>query len=107
MVARMLQRESIDTTLARDGREAIEILENSSAFDVVLLDLMMPRVDGFGVLQFVREHVPALLEKVVVMTAFTSAARERIEPNCRLLPKPFDFQELVNVVRSCASDSRG
>lgn len=100
MVTKVLQREDFDVTVARDGQEAIEALQ-AAHFDGILLDLMMPRVDGFGVMQFLRERMPRLLPKVVIMTAFTSAARERLEPNCELIAKPFDLGELVTTVRRC------
>jgi len=45
-----LQHEGFETMLAGNGKEAVEILQNNS-FDVLLLDLMMPVMDGFQVLQ--------------------------------------------------------
>ena len=44
---------------ADDGEQAIEILSQNpgSSFDLILLDVQMPRVDGIGVLEFMRQHV--------------------------------------------------
>ncbi len=100
LVQKILQRQDLTVTTARDGQEAIEKLREGD-YDVILLDLMMPRVDGFGVMQHLREKDPEALKRVIVMTAFTAAARERIEPNCRLIAKPFDIVELIGVIRSC------
>ena len=50
MVERVLKREQYDVESARDGYEAIEKL-NRNDYATVLLDLMMPRVDGHGVLR--------------------------------------------------------
>jgi two-component system, chemotaxis family, chemotaxis protein CheY len=102
MVAKILQRERFSVDTARDGQEAIEML-GENEYDAILLDLMMPRVDGFGVIEHLRSNNPAVLKRVVVMTAFTAAARERIEPTCQLVSKPFDVSQLVEVVRSCAA----
>jgi two-component system, chemotaxis family, chemotaxis protein CheY len=104
MVAKILQRESFEVDTARDGQEAIEMLGEND-YDAILLDLMMPRVDGFGVIEHLRSSNPAILKRVVVMTAFTAAARERIETTCKLVPKPFDVSQLVEVVRSCVGGS--
>lgn len=99
MVTKILERVGYEVGTARDGQEAIEQLERDS-FDGMLLDLMMPRVDGFGVIEHVKHHQPEFLRRVVVMTAFTGAARDRVDSACALLPKPFDVEELVGLVRS-------
>lgn len=49
-----LKSEGFTTTVATNGQEALELLKGQQ-FDVVLLDLMMPNVDGFQVLQQVQE----------------------------------------------------
>lgn len=52
-----LQHEGFATARAEDGQEAIELLEKDSAFDFMLLDLVMPRKNGFEVLEWVRKNV--------------------------------------------------
>lgn len=72
-------------------------------FDAVVLDLMMPRVDGFGVVEHLIETQPRMMEKTVVMTAFPkAAAKERLHHLCCIIAKPFDMDELIQVVRDCA-----
>ena len=102
LVTKLFEREDFHVDAARDGQEALDRLATDD-FDVVLLDLMMPRVDGFGVIAHLRRHAPEMLSRVVVMTAFTAAARERLESTCRLITKPFDVGDLVQAVRSCAA----
>jgi len=53
---------------ARNGREALQILRNNRV-DLVLLDLMMPEVDGFAVLEALRENVSTRDVPVIVLTA--------------------------------------
>lgn len=48
-------RENFDARVALDGRMAIEFLANNTV-DAVLLDLMLPEIDGIGVLEFIRSH---------------------------------------------------
>ncbi len=103
MVERVLRREHFEVESARDGFEAIEKLTRND-YATVLLDLMMPRVDGHGVLRFLEQHpTPA---PVIVMTADMHGGSEAVEakPVFRVLSKPFDISELIQHVRTCASD---
>ena len=55
MLTKIVERQNIDVDEARDGAEAIERIDNDG-YCVILLDLMMPRVDGFAVLRHMRDH---------------------------------------------------
>ena len=102
MVERVLRREHFEVESARDGYEAIEKLTRND-YGTVLLDLMMPRVDGHGVLRFI-EQLPKPA-RVIVMTANTQGGGEAAEarPVFRVLSKPFDIQELISHVRECTT----
>ena len=56
-------------TCAGDGATAIAALANAD-FDAIILDLIMPDVDGFTVLERLRATKPHLLHRVIVTTAF-------------------------------------
>lgn len=102
LIKRVLHRAGFDVVEARDGQDAIELL-NDRHFDAIVLDLMMPRVDGFGVVEHLIERKPRMMEKTVVMTAFPeAAARQRLHHVCSILSKPFDMDELIRLVRDCA-----
>jgi len=103
MVERVLRREQFEVESARDGFEAIEKLSRND-YATVLLDLMMPRVDGLGVLRFLETKQPDPLPRVIVMTANLQGAQETAsaQPVFRILPKPFDIHQLVNHVRACS-----
>jgi CheY-like chemotaxis protein len=102
MVERVLKREQYEVESARDGFEAIEKLSRND-FTTVLLDLMMPRVDGHGVLRFLEQRPTA--PAVIVMTANMQGAHETAAagPVFRVLSKPFDIRQLVSHVHECAS----
>ena len=103
LVGRMLRRAGFDPVEAIDGQHAIEQLD-AAEFDAVVLDLMMPRVDGFGVVEHLIETQPRMLEKTLIMTAFPrTAARVRLHHLCRIVSKPFEMEELIQIVRDCAS----
>lgn len=102
MVERVLRREQFQVDSARDGYEAIEKLSQND-YGTVLLDLMMPRVDGHGVLRFLEENRQAPKPWVIVMTANLAGASEtaHAKPVFRVLPKPFDIRQLVTHVKDC------
>lgn len=102
MVERVLRREQLEVECARDGFEAIEKLAEND-YATVLLDLMMPRVDGHGVLRFLESERPDPKPKVILMTANLqgASAAAAAEPVCRVIPKPFDIHQLIRHVREC------
>ena len=101
MVERVLRREAYHVESARDGFEAIEKLSRND-YGTVLLDLMMPRVDGHGVLAFLEQQEEP--PRVIVMTANLPGASSTTaaKPVVRVLPKPFDISQLVAHVHECA-----
>lgn len=104
-----LLRNEFDVDVVGNGQEAIERLR-SRQYAAVLLDLLMPNVDGYAVLDFLRCEKPELLQRVLIVTASLSArAMERVSGYevCRVVPKPFDVEVLQNLVRHCAGTATG
>ena len=94
LVSRILTRHGFLVDAVRDGAEAIEkLLENDYA--LVTLDLMMPRVDGFGVVKYLTDHQPDTLARVIVMSAFGSRVLDKVPPGVRFIEKPFDIERLL------------
>ena len=102
MVRRLLRREGFEVDTARDGLHAIDALR-AREYDLVLLDLMMPRVDGYGVIRFLEMEKPEVLSNIIVMTALTHVDIE--QQICRIVKKPFDVEELASFARSCVADN--
>lgn len=99
MVERVLKREKYQVECARDGAEAIEKLK-ANEYEAVLLDLMMPKVDGLGVIQFLEDHRPQSTRSVIVMSAdFVGAMEAATRRGLAVIPKPFDIAQLVGRVR--------
>ncbi|MDD5087980.1 MAG: response regulator [bacterium] len=95
----ILNREGYDVTAVISGQEAIERLEHQS-YDVVLTDLLMPRVSGLDILRSSREKHP---ESVVIVVTGYASVRSAVEA-LRLgaddyLIKPCDDHELLYRVR--------
>ncbi len=98
-----LEAESFEVRSAGDGDEAIELVramnERGDKFDVVLLDIKMPKVDGFAVLRFVKGKVPET--KVIMLTAYADV-KNAIE-SLRLgasdfVSKPYDLDDILTSI---------
>ncbi len=100
----VLQREGYTVKVASDGLEAVLEL-GLHDYAVIVLDLMMPNLDGFTFMSTLAEHDPDRLKRVIVTSAASPAIiRERMEGQpFSLLPKPFDLRELVERVAACVS----
>jgi DNA-binding response OmpR family regulator len=102
LVKMVLQREGYTVELACDGIEAVLKL-GVGDYDVIILDLMMPNLDGFTFLNTLAENEPDRLKKIIVTSAASPGViSERMKGvPFDLLPKPFDIGELSARVRSC------
>lgn len=102
LVSRILSRHGYDVEAVKDGAEAIEhILREDYA--VIVLDLMMPRIDGEGVVKYLVEHRPEVLPRVIIMTAFGERAKLTVcPPVVRFIEKPFDISRLLSETDECA-----
>lgn len=101
LIRLILQRELFEVTTASSGSEAIEMLE-TDPFDLVVLDLMMPRSNGYEVLRFLNTSCPDTLKRVIVTTASPGLiTSEMVLSICHVLPKPFDVDRLAQHARQC------
>ena len=104
-----LLRNDFVVEIASDGNEAIEKLK-SGQYAAILLDLLMPVVDGYGVLDHLAAERPDHLSRVLVVTASLSARemqRLRKYTVCTVISKPFDVEVLLHEVRQCAGIDDG
>jgi CheY-like chemotaxis protein len=106
LVQRILIRNDFDVDLAGDGAAAIEKLLGND-YAVIVLDLMMPRIDGGGVIRYLSKNMPEKLASVIVVSAFGASAFAEVSPPVsRFLEKPFDINRLVREVTEVVT-SRG
>ena len=93
----ILNLEGYQTTGAKDGVEALELLANSR-FDLVLSDIKMPRLSGVALARHLLSHKP--ITPIVLMTAYDFDSREDISAlNVPCLSKPLSFQQLLSQVQ--------
>lgn len=98
----VLEREGYRVDTASDGVEAVLKL-GIAEYDVIILDLMMPNLDGFSFMSTLSQHDPERLRNVIVTSAASPAViRERMRGQpFDVLPKPFDIKKLTERVRAC------
>jgi DNA-binding response OmpR family regulator len=98
LLCTVLKKQGIAAEVAEDGIRALE-RAGSGHFDALLLDLMMPHLSGWKVLDQLRARGSHLAEKVVVITAAGDADVRRLPAGTRVLHKPFDIDQLLAMVR--------
>jgi CheY-like chemotaxis protein len=103
-VASVLQHEGYAVQEAHNGRDALTILRAGTRPTLVLLDLMMPVLSGWDVLDEIG-RVPALVDlPVVIFTAAGEAVAQESVMGRPLLRKPIDLDLLLEMVRRfCAA----
>lgn len=97
-LAEALQLEGYAVAVAADGKAALERLADDPPPRVVLLDLMMPGMDGADLLARIRGD-PRLAGVRVVMTSGSTGLRSRVPAADAILPKPFGVRELLSALR--------
>ncbi|WP_017730172.1 HAMP domain-containing protein [Nafulsella turpanensis] len=87
---------------AESGRRAIEILEENDDIDIVLMDIMMPEMDGFETIQLIRKD---LKNKNIPIIAVTAKAMKGDREKCLeagasdYITKPLDMGQLISIMR--------
>ena len=97
----VLESEGYNVDAARNGSEAVDKLSHNG-IDVMLLDVMMPVMDGLSVCKIVK-HDPHLKDVPVIIMSASQTMRDRGK-GCAdaILTKPFDLDRLVETVHSFA-----
>lgn len=96
-----LEQGPFRVSLAFDGQEAIDVLERENGADLVVLDLMMPRMSGFDVLDHIRSRpgwrdIPCIILTAAGETNYEQDAREG--GATAFLTKPFSPKKLYTMI---------
>jgi two-component system response regulator MprA len=100
MMRRVLEADGYRVVLAGDGRAALEILRGSETIDLMILDVMMPDLDGFDVCRMARRES---LVPILMLTARDAGADKVTGLDCGAddyVVKPFENDELMARVRA-------
>lgn len=88
---------SFELVEAEDGAQAIELLQEQP-FDLVVLDMLLPRVQGTGVLDFIYNNPTIASTRVIVVTAHDGYRHLNLRPGDMLLMKPVAPRHLRDAV---------
>jgi len=100
LIGKRLKEEGYAYDLASDGKEGLNFAE-ATEYDVILLDIMLPSVDGFTIIQKLRAK--NISTPIIVLTA-KSAVKDKVNGldygADDYLTKPFSFEELIARIRA-------
>ena len=96
LVQRALQKSGFEAATAADGVEALRMLEENE-FDLLILDLMMPRLNGFDVVERLSSNA-STTPKILIMTAASpNVLRDlAVDRVGKIISKPFELQTLIS-----------
>lgn len=103
IAAKLLESHGYCVDLATDGADAIELL-SAASYDAVILDVVMPRVDGRGVLVHLARTNPTMIGRTVLVAAAVQEAVEaQLDEVCRVLVKPVAVNQLMDAIDECVA----
>ena len=98
----VLEQEKIEVITASNGREALEVLSKNKDIDIVLMDVMMPEMDGYEAISHIRKEMKLLKLPIIALTAKAMAGDK---DKCiavgasDYISKPVDMQKLISLMR--------
>jgi CheY-like chemotaxis protein len=101
----VLRRMKFEVTLAEDGADALDKLARNGSYDLILLDLMMPRVNGYEFIERIRERYPERRPHIIVFTAAGKRGVDKIPVDsvCNSILKPFDLDRFIEILGDCVT----
>jgi CheY-like chemotaxis protein len=101
LLRQLLVDSGCDVDEAMDGEEAIRKLSDHR-YSVILLDIVLPKLSGTHVMDFLREEDPDALERVIVVTGLNVEEIRKLFPTvCHALGKPVIPGRLLATVQKC------
>ncbi len=106
LVEKLLARRNIEIDVARDGREAVHKLR-TQRYSVLILDLMVPELNGFEIIAFLKRE--GLRVPVVVVSAVSQQALTQLDLDIvkLVISKPFDVNEFTKAVLGLCAEAEG
>lgn len=104
LVEKLLRRREVDIDVAADGLTAIEKLR-STHYSVLVLDLMIPEMNGFEIIDFLRQE--KLSVPVAVVSAVSQQALTKLDLDIvrLVISKPFDVDEFTKAIMALCAET--
>jgi CheY-like chemotaxis protein len=98
----ILRRHGFTVKSASNGRDAVTLL-GQDQFELIIVDLAMPHMNGIELLEYLSERMPPTLRRIVVLTASLHMLQHGLPDGvCRVLTKPFELDDFVAAIQDCA-----
>jgi len=104
----VLKRMKFEVELAEDGAVGLDKLRQDGQFDLILLDLMMPRINGYEFIERVNKEFPdGQRPHIIVFTAAGKRGVEKIPADsvCNSILKPFDLEKFIEMITDCLTQT--
>jgi CheY-like chemotaxis protein/signal transduction histidine kinase/CHASE3 domain sensor protein len=101
-LSKVFEPRGAKTEIARNGREALEVLDRASDIDLVLMDLMMPEMDGLTAIREIRKREAFRRLPIIALTAKAMADDREQAMNAGAndyMAKPFEVDKLISLCR--------
>lgn len=104
LMTTVLTRSGIEVDAVGDGATVLRQIRSTS-YEAILLDLMLPDVNGFEVVRELRSTAPAILDRTIIVTAASESTLRDFDRTqvFALIRKPFDIDDLLGTIASCAT----
>jgi CheY-like chemotaxis protein len=101
-LAAILRQHGFEAVVASNGQEALDLLQAGPRPDLILLDMLMPVLDGWDFLKRVQQQGPQPPVPIIIATAIIQSREWVTNLGCQgLLYKPFETGQLLDEVRRC------
>jgi len=100
----ILETEGFETKAVFSGEDCLKKIEEEP-FDLVLLDIMMPKMNGWQVVEEIRKKHPTLKVAFLTVIKYSDAVKEKLEKSglSECISKPFENEDLVRRVKAITS----
>ncbi len=107
LISRMLTRVGLRVEMVENGQQAIDTLDGPGVYDIVLMDMQMPVLDGYSATRLLRDMGYTLPIVALTAHAMIGAREECIEAGCSAyVAKPINRDELYAIIRKLMDEGR-
>jgi chemosensory pili system protein ChpA (sensor histidine kinase/response regulator) len=108
VLARLLEREGFEVLVAKDGLDAMQLLQETTP-DVILTDIEMPRMDGFGLARNIRDDARTVHTPLIMISSRTADKHQNLAKDIGVdafFGKPVQDDDLINKVNELIINKR-
>jgi len=106
LLSELLSDEGYEVQTAYDGRSALSLLRTGLKPRVVITDVMMPGLDGWGLYRAVRAELPREDVGIILMSAGRAGPTDLADPRATFVNKPFSVYDVLNAIERVALGHR-